>query len=110
MWEISSYQTLCGPLQRTLGIGRGTSEGESYWPAGCLYCGSAGLACGFSSCGKTAVKAVALVGRRQAAVLGAGNGSLATSWSGAGSCSSGQQGLRAPCSLLDGAGAGLYRQ
>lgn len=29
---------------------------------------------------------------------------------GAGSCSSGQQGLRALCSLLDGAGAGLYRQ
>ena len=30
------------------------------------------------------MKAVALAGPRQAAVLGAGNGSLATSWSGAG--------------------------
>lgn len=51
---------------------------------GCSRCGPAGLACGFSSCGKTAVKAVTLVWPRQAAMLGAGSGSLATSWSGAG--------------------------
>lgn len=30
--------------------------------AGCLQCGPAGLACGFSRCGKTAVEARALVG------------------------------------------------
>lgn len=63
-------------------------------PADCSWCGPAGLACGFSSCGKTAVKAMVLGGPRQAAVLGEGGGSLVTSWSGAGGWSSGQQGVR----------------